>query len=575
MKKRFQLGCFFSLFTLLSGCNLDLSVDGEGRIESRDGEISCESNCRRTNRAAPKVVDLVAVADEGQTAIGLLNDNNNLFLGSDGYYYRTAYGATIGTPLTGLGQRGSGTAQQSSAAGEVNPQGFGTPIITPLHYSDSVTAIFRPTDEIAEIKRGRYASCVLFTDERIQCFGNNLEGEPESFSGITQFALDNDIACVIDGNGLRCWGADDNGIQSVPDSVENPIHVVLGGSAACVLHQVNASNEVQCWGDAPHPIAPPPLTNPRQLWTPYYGSGLFCTTDDNGDACWGWRYQGQSVVPNDVTNVSDFAVADVHTCAIASNQVRCWGLDSEATQVPSGISNPVSIATNNERTCVIDDSGLNCWGQDDAFSLPSNLQQPLSVSMSDENLCVDDDGAIKCSGDYTNGGTEYIYESLESYAAGRTGIACAIDNGQLNCFSDRGNTFRYFPEVINNPSFMSMGPAGLCYDSDEGVACYGYASFYLYDLSPIPELTLTPDLAVISGVHACFIENDETNNASEFQCWGRSVEDTWDYYNRGQIHPPSNVGVISKIESGIYHTCALVGSELNCWGEAIAPVPES
>ena len=49
--------------------------------------------------------------------------------------------------------------------------------------------------------------------------------------------------CVIDDNGVQCWGRDNDGQSTVPTGLVNPIAVSAGQLHTCALDD----NGVQCW----------------------------------------------------------------------------------------------------------------------------------------------------------------------------------------------------------------------------------------------------------------------------------------------------------------------------------------
>ncbi len=95
-------------------------------------------------------------------------------------------------------------------------------------------------------------------------------------------AAGNDHTCVIDDNGVTCWGNN-------------------------------------YWGESTVPAG---LINPTALAAGWYHT---CAIDDNGVTCWGRNNEGQSTVPAGLINPTALAGGGWHTCAIDGNGVTCWG----------------------------------------------------------------------------------------------------------------------------------------------------------------------------------------------------------------------------------------------------------
>lgn len=217
--------------------------------------------------------------------------------------------------------------------------------------------------------------------------------------------------CVIDDNGLQCWGQSDfNGNTTIPPSLSNVTHVSARSLHTCAI----GNGDVECWGyNGNLQATVPTLVNPSKVYTGRYNS---CALDDNGVSCWGytgfnltvsqgltnptdvsvglyqnicaidstgvkcWGHTGYNItntIPA-MTNPQQISVGSFHACAIdktaMGNEVVCWGTNSSGeTTVPSGIDvlvNPTSVTAGTNLTCAVDDNGTQCWGNSTTAKLP-------------------------------------------------------------------------------------------------------------------------------------------------------------------------------------------------------------
>ena len=126
--------------------------------------------------------------------------------------------------------------------------------------------------------------------------------------------------CVIDDNGVTCWGADVSGQSTVPAGLINPTALAAGREHTCAI-------------------------------------------DDSGVTCWGNGRYGQSTVPAGLVNPTALAAGANYNCAIDDNGVNCWGCDVyDQLTVPTGLIDPTILAAEANHTCAIDDDGVACWG---------------------------------------------------------------------------------------------------------------------------------------------------------------------------------------------------------------------
>lgn len=93
--------------------------------------------------------------------------------------------------------------------------------------------------------------CAISNDDTLKCFGQGREWSPKYWprkvkvNGPRKVSLGFYNVCVLDNDGVKCWGDPETEvIQNVPP-LTNPRDVSVGDSYACALDD----NGVKCWGD--------------------------------------------------------------------------------------------------------------------------------------------------------------------------------------------------------------------------------------------------------------------------------------------------------------------------------------
>ncbi len=276
--------------------------------------------------------------------------------------------------------------------------------------------------------------------------------------GGQDFATFSHLCAVVDGD-VQCWGAGragelGDGLRNLrrPLAVRLPplpgVRAVTAGARhSCAL----ASAGAYCWGsnrdyrlgrrdDAPGPRrvaglpAPVARIEAGTRHTCAVAAGrLFCWGDGEfgklgapaAEACRSHlRSRPCSARPLEVAGlprpVRDVAPGDSHTCAVAGEEVFCWGRHpGEASASPkptpvAGLPPPVSdLAAGPGHTCAVADGALYCWGRNDYGQLGdgSTTSQVRPVRL------------------------EALGQGVETVAAGRR-HSCAVRRGQVFCWGD-------------------------------------------------------------------------------------------------------------------------------------------
>lgn len=525
---------FYAISLVLSGCNLDVTIEGEGRVFSPDGRVDCSASCRDTNRGNPISTRLNAQAADGFTFLGFMPDGDATSL--------VSYGFAL-----------------------ILPDPFGGPVRYFQSFSASVLAVFFPTDQIAQRESSGRSTCVVDTQNHMSCWGEGAKWHPDGLDNVSQLTLSENTFCAYYDNRISCWNDANPFPADAPENVINPIATASNTHSTCILYQPGAQNAIHCLGSS----APlPAFDNPTAIWSD--GDDIYCATDSNGSRCWGDNYYGQSQMPANLGNVSDFATGATHTCAIASGQVQCWGNNQYGQlDVPDDLINPTTIVAGTDQTCVIDNGELRCWGAGNDIREPlqaPELFDPKLMSLRHVILGLIDPGRTP-SLIYPIAGTGVATPSLGTITALTTGvnIVCAISDGQLVCWGLADVTEQNLA-LTGNPYDIAAYNDLICAATSAGVQCFSERDNYNLKTPP-SGLTQPSDMA-FSSFHGCAVQNGTV------VCWGDGAA-TGEVNDvaRGQGDVPVGLGTVTKVDVGKYHSCALGDDQtLHCWGEK--PIPK-
>jgi alpha-tubulin suppressor-like RCC1 family protein len=277
---------------------------------------------------------------------------------------------------------------------------------------------------VATVVTGHGHTCVQLTDNRIFCWGENVNGEvgsgstapfvsvptevtfPETNLPVSSLSTSTSVTCVTDRIDIFCWGGNKWGELGadapVPAIVPHPVKVkgierggvfqiAVGWGFVCAV--VEGHHWVQCWGN--------------NRWG-QLGDGTVLKV-------WGPDGEGNVADPNPRFVVQPNAIAQLarldsvtmlvagsgsHVCASAlpwSPEILCWG-ENTTTEVgvlkKGPFPRPVrtfakgakQVATGDDHTCILrrEDDGfdISCWGRGrvgqlgDGMPLYENHAQP-------------------------------------------------------------------------------------------------------------------------------------------------------------------------------------------------------
>lgn len=300
-------------------------------------------------------------------------------------------------------------------------------LLVPAAPAGAVTA---PT--VRQVAAGYDTICMVLTDGRIRCAGNNEDGQlgigtldtgsmwAVTVSGIsTAVAMDvsriSTHACaLLADHTVACWGLNYEGAigsgssaVAVPtpekvQSIDSAVAVATGTGFSCALM---ADHDIRCWGSNQYgklgvsasttsslvPLQVPMVTDAVAIAA---GAEHACALRSGGGIwCWGSNAYGQlgnagsggqpSVVDG-ITDAIAITAGTDYTCAVRANHsIWCWGYsDDPAGSVVGGggptstpvrigsTSDAVALAGGHYHACALRSTGTAvCWGRGMEYQL--------------------------------------------------------------------------------------------------------------------------------------------------------------------------------------------------------------
>jgi alpha-tubulin suppressor-like RCC1 family protein len=401
------------------------------------------------------------------------------------------------------------------------------------------------TSDVSSISAGDKATCAVVSGA-LSCWGSNGSGQlgngtrgsapaPTAITGastdITDITAGATHSCAIDNGALKCWGSNDygqlgsgnrKGSQTPQQILSQPgvaTSVSTGESFTCAV----MGGAAYCWGsagngglgagggtnyDSAHMV-----TGLSSGVTKIAVSGYSACAIVSGAAkCWGFGGYGQlgngsttgvQHTPVDVTGLSsgvtDIAVGNEHTCAIASGAATCWGNGAQGAlglgytssttpvQIPGYETGTTGVSVGNSYSCWLKDGGVKCagvnyygqlgTGNTTYYNTPTQVigltAGVTRLSSGNNSSCVLVSGEARCWGYNSSGesgtgsGAQIVnapvavspaFSNPTSISMG-SGHACAIDAGAAKCWGrgddgelGDGNAYSATPQAAIDPT---------------------------------------------------------------------------------------------------------------------------
>lgn len=357
----------------------------------------------------------------------------------------------------------------------------------------------------ASISAGNAFACVVTTDGKVWCWGDNSCGELGTAGEVP----------YVSATPLQ--------VQGLPSAVTS---VSAGGCGACA---VTATGGVMCWGSGALGNG---STTPRSA--PIQVTGLT---------------SGVTAVS---VGLNDYA------CAItASAGVECWGSEFGQFVAPEGgttnlvpmpfggLSGVTGISVGGDTACAVSQGGLYCWGQNaygqlgNGATLASAGPVPVmgltsgvaSVSVGNTTACaVTTSGGVQCWG---NDGSGQLYQIP---VGGNGSPITPVCNGTDLCSSTPINIMGLTSGVSSvSAGDIASGSESICALQGDTVACWGNGFQGIQ--GPTQISGLTSEVASVSvGGGSLGLGNGEfacaVTTAGGVECWGSN--------GSGQLGPNSS-----------------------------------
>jgi len=243
---------------------------------------------------------------------------------------------------------------------------------------------------------------------------------------------------------------------------------------------------VVCWGDnlQGQTTVPEGLTDVMSVES-NPGAAHTCAVKYDGTvSCWGRSSEGQTTVPEGLNSVAAVAVGGVHSCALKTDgTLSCWGADDRPRDhviVPEGLSDVVAVSAGAVVTCALKSNGtLTCWGSDQygQLPLPAGLGPLKAVDVGDVHTCVlKTNGTVQCWGNNDSGETDVPpgLTDVVSVGAGEAHTCALKSDGTITCWGDNSVDQTKVPTGLTAKA-LSVGHTHNCaLKADGSVSCWGW-----------------------------------------------------------------------------------------------------
>lgn len=266
---------------------------------------------------------------------------------------------------------------------------------------------------------------------------------------------------------------------------------------------------------------------------------------------WGAGWDGQTNIPNGLTNVTAISAGTSHSLALRSDgMVVAWGANwNGQTSIPENLNNVIAIAAGAYHSLALKSDGTVVgWGANwnSQINIPWDLGNVVAIAAgSDGSLALRSDGTVRGWGSWSFSSVPWNANNVTAIAAGSYHSLALKSDGTVVGWGANWDGQVNIPWWLNNVTAVAAGSNhSLALKSDGAVVGWG-ANWY--GQINIPS-NLTNVIAIAAGEsHSIALKSDGTVVG-----WGAN----WS----GQLNPPPNLKGGTAISSGTWanHNLALI-----------------
>ncbi len=410
-------------------------------------------------------------------------------------------------------------------------------------------------------------------------------------SGVTALDVGLNHACAIIKKQVWCWGY--NSDQQVGDGTSEArlgaVRVMFDQSVTAVSRNLQPSTAVS--GGLYQSCA---VVNKQA----YCWGGNTSSELGNGDTV---AYDGARLVGTPsgaaLTNVTAVSAGYLHSCAVANKVAYCWGFndvgqlgdDSTATRTgavavvygSSSLANVTAISAGNKLSCAIANKQAYCWGGagsvgDGTGSASLTAQLVVStetglpltsvtaIAAGYDHACAVSNKTVYCWGSNSKGQVgDHSFVDATAAVKVKTSTGAFLDKATAVGAGDMNSC------AISNKVTYCWG------DNGDGQLGDGSTDFRSKANPVMVDATTALGAATqlgVGGYHACAVVSKKV------YCWGNNGDGQ---LATGSVGGQSLYAVVAKfasvgtpdltnvtqVQSGYYHTCALIAKQVYCWGD--------
>lgn len=423
-------------------------------------------------------------------------------------------------------------------------------------------------DDLSHMVRvipGRFHTVGVRTDGKVACWGRSIEGQcvvPSDLGACVaaEPGQTHTVALLANG-GVRCWGSNQVGQCNFPSGFGTVVAIstMTDHSAA-----VRSDGAVACWGSNINGQCNVPAGLGPVSSVEAGGSFTYAIRADGSLVAWGAL--GTYAVPS---GLLPLVQVEIGLCSVAlqnDGTVVCWGGSNTYGErsVPAGLSGVVQVAVGSSITNGFN-SGAYCvarmkngtlvkWGT--GPTIPASVGPVADVAAFNGIGIVRQDGSslLLVSGsdtanDYGQSQTPVGFRGVVELCVGSTFVVARLADGSVSTW---GTSTALPAGLIDVVDLDARYQHVAALRADGGVMCWGGVNTY-------GELTVPTDVGVVTAVEAGGFHTLALRADGTARGWGQNTY--------GQATPPAAASGLTRIAAGVFHSAGLKSDgTVLCWG---------